>query len=65
MMGSQKISCRALSLSTCYLFAWGIDETVLEFVGGLRGDVESSCQLWICSMRERGMGGYGGIGMNT
>ena len=63
MMGSQNSSCRALSLSICYLVAWGIDEPIFEFLCEFVGDVDASCQLWICSMRERGMGGSGGIGM--
>ena len=32
---------------------------------GCIGVGDSSCQLWRCSMGERGMGGSGGIGMGT
>ena len=65
MMGSQNRYFRALSLSTCYIVAWLMDEPVFEFVCGWRGGGDSSCQLCGCSMREIGMGGYGGIGMVT
>ena len=65
MMGAHNSSCRAFYLSTCSIVAWGIDEPVFEFVCGWRGGGYSSCQLWRCSMIERGMGGYGGIGMGT
>ena len=64
-MVSHNSSFRELSLSKCSLVAWGIDETVFEFVCGWIGDGDSSCQFWRCSTRERGMVGSGGIGMGT
>ena len=65
MVGAHNSSCRELSLSTCSLVAWGIDKYFFEFVCEWRGDGDSSCQLWRCYMKERGMGGSGGIGMGN
>ena len=65
MMGSQNSSCRSFYFSTCSVVAWGIYEPIFEFVYGCIGVGDSSCQLWRCSMGERGMGGSGGIGMGT
>ena len=65
MMGAQKSSCRALSLSNCSLVAWRIDDPVFELMCGYRWDGDASCQLWGFSMRERGMGVSGGKGMFT
>ena len=62
-MVSQNSSCRVLSLSTCFIFPWGIDEPVFKFVCGFRGDGYASPKLWRCSIRKSGMGGPGGIGM--
>ena len=64
-MGDQNIYFIALYFSTCPLVVCGIDKPVFEFVCGCREDGDTSLQLWICSMRERGMSGFGGIGMFT
>ena len=63
MIGSRNTYCILLYRSTCSLVAWGIDETVFEFMYECGFEEDTSCQLWRCSMRERGMGGFGVICM--